>query len=120
MTEIINARIMRSMREYGLIAVYILASRPFGTLYIGVTSDLISRVVQHRDGAFDGFTKKYKVHRLVWYEQHQDIALAIQREKSLKRYRREWKLNLIGADNPHWSDLFPALLQVHGLSLPSS
>jgi putative endonuclease len=91
------------------IAVYMLASRKHGTLYIGVTSDLISRIVQHQDGVFDGFTKRYGVTRLVWYETHDLITDAIRREKQLKKYRREWKLNLIEAMNPGWDDLFPSL-----------
>jgi putative endonuclease len=91
------------------IAVYILASRKHGTLYIGVTSELITRIVQHRDGEFDGFTKRYGVTRLVWYETYDLITAAIRREKQLKKYRREWKLNLIEAMNPGWHDLFPSL-----------
>ena len=77
------------------IAVYMMASRKHGTLYIGVTSDLISRVVQHRDGALDGFTKRYGVKRLVWFEQHDFMTEAIRREKALKKYKRDWKINLI-------------------------
>ena len=92
------------------IAVYILASRKHGTLYIGVTSDLIFRVAQHREGAFEGFTKRYGVKRLVWFEPHDAINLAIQREKSLKKYKRDWKINLIERKNPDWNDLFPGLL----------
>jgi putative endonuclease len=92
------------------VAVYMLASRRHGTLYIGVTSDLISRVAQHRDGALGGFTKRYDVKRLVWFERHDAITLAIRREKSLKKYKREWKINLIERENPGWADLFPGLL----------
>jgi putative endonuclease len=92
------------------IAVYMLASQRHGTLYIGVTSDLISRVAQHRDGALDGFTKRYGVKRLVWFEHFDAINLAIQREKSLKKYKRDWKINLIERENPDWNDLFPRLL----------
>jgi len=92
------------------IAVYMLASRRHGTLYIGVTSDLISRVAAHRDGAFEGFTKRYGVTRLVWFETHDSIVEAIRREKQLKKYRRDWKIKLIERDNPNWDDLFPALL----------
>ena len=92
------------------IAVYILASRRYGTLYIGVTSDLISRIVAHRDGLFEGFTKRYGVTRLVWYEPHESIVVAIRREKQLKKYKRDWKINLIERENPAWLDLFPALL----------
>ena len=77
------------------------------TLYIGVTSELLKRVAQHREGLIAGFTKRYGVKRLVWFEQHDSIVTAIQRETSLKRYKREWKINLIEAENPHWEDLYP-------------
>lgn len=90
--------------------VYILASRPNGTLYIGVTSDLIQRVWQHKNDLADGFTKKYNVHTLVWYEQHPAMETAIQREKSLKEWKREWKLRLIEDRNPEWKDLYDDLL----------
>jgi putative endonuclease len=92
------------------IAVYMLASRKYGTLYIGVTSDLISRVAQHRDGVFEGFTKRHSVHRLVWYETFSLMTDAIRREKTLKKYKRDWKINLIEQENPDWDDLFPGLL----------
>ena len=91
------------------IACYMMSNRRHGTLYIGVTSDLIQRAIQHRDGELEGFTKRYGLHRLVWYEPHDTIVAAIQREKSLKRYARDWKLNLIDAMNPSWEDLFPSL-----------
>jgi putative endonuclease len=100
------------------IAVYILASRKHGTLYVGVTSDLTSRIAQHRDGVFEGFTKRYRVTRLVWYETFDLIVDAIRREKQLKKYKREWKLNLIEEMNPHWDDLFLELLAPP--TLPSS
>jgi putative endonuclease len=93
------------------IAVYIMASHRHGTLYVGVTSDLPSRVAQHKDGTFGGFTRRYGVKRLVWYEPHDFINVAIQREKSLKKYKRDWKINLIEQDNPGWDDLFPSLLE---------
>lgn len=95
-------------------AVYIMASRKHGTLYIGVTSDLPNRVAQHRAGEIEGFTKRYGVKRLVWFEVHDNIVDAIQREKSLKKYRREWKINLIERDNPDWDDLFPQFSVVEG------
>lgn len=102
-------------------AVYIMASRMHGTLYIGVTTDLIQRVVQHREGLKDGFTKRYNVKRLVWYERHENVLAAINREKSLKKYKREWKVNLIERMNPHWHDLFPSLTREEGpLAHPSS
>ncbi len=88
-------------------AVYIMASRKHGTLYVGVTSELLNRAAQHREGAIDGFTKQYGIKGLVWYERHDGIAAAIHREKRLKKYKREWKINLIERDNPNWDDLFP-------------
>jgi putative endonuclease len=92
------------------ICVYIMTNRRHGTLYVGVTSDLTARATQHRDGEIPGFTATYGLKRLVWYEQHQTIVGAIQREKSLKRYKREWKINLIERTNPHWDDLLEQLL----------
>ena len=89
--------------------VYMLASRKYGTLYIGVTNDLWRRVAEHRDGNGGKFTAKYKVFLLVWYEVHDDIEVAIQRETSMKRWKRDWKTNLIERENPHWIDLYPAL-----------
>src|SRR6478672_8392761 len=88
---------------------YILASKPRGTLYIGVTNGLIKRVEQHRAGEASAFTRKYKVHMLVWYEEFAGARQAIQREKTLKHYVREWKINLIERTNPHWLDLYPTL-----------
>ena len=93
----------------GYIAVYIMANQPFGTIYVGVTSDLPRRIYEHREGLTPGFTKRYGLKRLVWYEPHDEMAVAIQREKSLKRYLRDWKLNLIARDNPDWIDLYPSL-----------
>ena len=85
--------------------VYILANGNFGTLYVGVTNDLARRVEEHRGWDRRGFTNRYRVSRLVWCEWHEDIPLAIQREKSLKRWRRQWKLDPITAGNPRWDDL---------------
>jgi putative endonuclease len=96
----------RRVKQY---FVYILASQPRGTLYIGVTNDVIRRGMQHRHGTADGFTKKYGVKLLVYYEIFDEIHIAIQREKSLKRWPREWKLNLVERLNPHWEDLLPVL-----------
>ena len=87
-------------------AVYILASKPLGTLYIGVTSDLPCRMAQHAQGVIDGFTKRYAVKNLVYYEMHDDMLVAIAREKQLKQWRRIWKIRLIESLNPEWSDLF--------------
>ena len=86
--------------------VYILANRPNGTLYIGVTSKLVQRVGQHKHGLVEGFTKRYGVHRLVWYEVHGSMEGAIAREKGLKKWNRAWKIALIEEDNPTWSDLY--------------
>ena len=85
--------------------VYILASGHYGTLYIGVTSDLVGRLWQHRNGVTPGFTSRYKVHRLVHYELFGDMERAIAREKQLKNWHRQWKINLINAENPDWRDL---------------
>ena len=90
--------------------VYMLASKLYGTLYIGVTGDLIRRIYQHREGSVEGFTKQYDVKRLVWFEQHEDIRAAIAREKTLKKWPRQWKINLIEETNPHWMDLYPGLV----------
>ncbi len=85
--------------------VYILASERNGTLYIGVTSDLVARLFQHRSGTVQGFTSRYNVHRLVRYELFGDMERAIAREKQLKRWHRQWKINLIESENPDWHDL---------------
>ena len=89
--------------------VYILASQRNGTLYVGVTNDLIRRVQEHREGLVPGFTKRYRVKVLVYFEVHQEISEAIAREKRIKRWRRDWKLQLIEAKNPQWLDLWPEL-----------
>ena len=90
--------------------IYILASQKNGTLYIGVTSDLIKRIWEHKESLVDGFTKKYNVKKLVYYEQHQNAQSAIQREKRLKTWKRKWKLELIEKINPRWIDLYDGLL----------
>ena len=87
--------------------VYILASRPNGTLYIGVTSNLLQRVWQHRNDFTAGFTRQYGVHRLVWYETHPTMETAITRERRLKKWDRAWKIQLIQDANPSWRDLYP-------------
>ena len=86
--------------------VYLLASRRNGTLYTGVTSNLIQRVWQHKNNLVDGFTKKYGVHTLVWFEVHQIMSSAIEREKAIKEWRRAWKIELIESVNPQWRDLY--------------
>ena len=88
--------------------VYMLAIKPQGTLYIGITNNLVERVLEHRAGTASAFTRKYRVLRLVWLEEFDDVNLAIQKEKTLKHYVRDWKINLIERDNPHWSDMYPA------------
>ncbi|CAN5421583.1 GIY-YIG nuclease family protein [soil metagenome] len=85
--------------------VYILASKRNGTLYTGVTSDLIKRVAEHRAGTVPGFTRRYNVKLLMWFEQHGTIEEAILREKRIKEWNRQWKIQLIESQNPHWSDL---------------
>ncbi len=85
--------------------VYILTNKRNGTLYIGVTSDLRRRMREHREGLLEGFTQRYELKRLVWFEYHETITAAIQREKNLKKYPRRWKLNLIEQMNPQWKDL---------------
>ena len=90
--------------------VYILASKRNGTLYCGVTSDLIRRAFQHRDNLVAGFTREYSVHTLVWYELHHAMPEAIAREKAIKEWKRAWKVDLIQASNPYWLDLYPALV----------
>lgn len=89
--------------------VYILASGKNGTLYVGVTSDLVKRIYQHRNDLIEGFTKKYQVHRLVYFEQTDDITSAISREKQLKRWKRQWKLELVEKENPNWKDRYSEL-----------
>ena len=89
--------------------VYILASRRNGTLYVGVTSDLIKRVWQHKNDLVEGFTKQYGVHVLVWYESHETMESAIKREKAIKKWNRKWKLKLIEQSNPQWRDLYEEL-----------
>jgi putative endonuclease len=89
--------------------VYILASREYGTLYIGVSSDLLARIYQHRSNATQGFTSRYSVYRLVRFEFYETMPEAIAREKQLKRWHRQWKINLIESENPDWHDLAPGL-----------
>ena len=91
-------------------AVYILASKRNGTLYIGVTSDLIKRTWEHKNDSVEGFTKRYRVHRLVYYELHEDMESAIRREKQMKKWDRDWKLELIEKQNPDWRDLWEGIL----------
>jgi putative endonuclease len=89
--------------------VYILSNRPDGTLYIGVTNDLVHRVFQHREGVVKEFSKTYNLKRLVYYEAYDDIRLAIQREKTMKHWPRAWKVRLINGFNREWDDLYPLI-----------
>ena len=90
--------------------VYILASQKNGTLYIGVTSELVKRIWQHKNKQVDSFTKKYEVTRLVYYEVHENAASAIQREKQIKKWNRRWKLHIIEGMNPAWRDLYEDII----------
>ena len=91
--------------------VYILSSAPGGTLYVGVTNDLVRRIYEHREGLADGFTRKYGVKTLVYFEAHETAAIAIQREKNIKHWPREWKIDLIVRDNPDWQDLYDQIVR---------
>ena len=95
----------RAMTYY----VYILASRKHGTLYIGVTNDLVRRCYEHRTKAVPGFTAHHGVSKLMWFEVHEDVHAAIAREKELKKWRRDWKIRLIEDSNPEWDDLYPGI-----------
>ncbi len=90
-------------------AVYILATKPYGTLYIGVTSDLVKRIWEHRNDAVEGFSKEYRVHRLVHFEQFRSMVEAIEPEEELKKWRRAWKIALVEKANPDWRDLWPEM-----------
>jgi putative endonuclease len=90
--------------------VYLLASRRNGTLYVGVTSDIIKRIWEHKNDIVEGFTKRYVVHTLVWYEMHENMESAILREKTVKGWKRQWKLELIEKGNPEWADLYDTLI----------
>jgi putative endonuclease len=91
--------------------VYILASEPGGTLCVGVTNNLVRRVYEHREGLVEGFTKRYHVKTLVYFEPHETIAVALQREKNIKHWSREWKIDLIIAGNPGWRDLYEEIVR---------
>ena len=89
--------------------VYLLASRPFGTLYVGSTSDLVRRVWEHKAKAVPGFTATYGIDLLVWYEKQETLEAAMIRDKRIKGWKRNWKIQLIEDDNPHWVDLYPSI-----------
>ncbi len=100
-------------------AVYIMASRRNGTLYTGVTANLLQRIWQHREDVVEGFTRRYGVKMLVWYEQHESMSGAIAREKAIKKWSRAWKLRLIEEQNPHWQDLWPEIIGASSISAGS-
>ena len=99
------------MRSEKVFWVYIVASAKNGTLYIGVTSDLLKRIWQHKNKVFEGFSADYGVDKLMWFEQHTNAEAAITREKQLKKWNRSWKIELIEKANPSWQDLYDALTQ---------
>jgi putative endonuclease len=86
--------------------VYIMTNKAYGTLYVGITNDLVRRTWEHRNSLIDGFTKEHELHDLVWFEVHDDVEEAIRREKLIKKWHRDWKVNLVQAGNPGWRDLF--------------
>ena len=90
--------------------VYLITNKQYGTLYVGVTRDLVRRVYEHRGGFVEGFSKRHDLDRLVWYEAHGDVKEAIAREKLIKKWHRDWKINLIQADNPEWNDLYASII----------
>ena len=90
--------------------VYIITNKPYGTLYVGVTRDLVRRIYEHRSGFVDGFSKRHYLGCLVWYESHEDILAAITREKLIKKWRRDWKVNLVQTENPEWLDLYESIV----------
>jgi putative endonuclease len=104
------------MVRYRVFSVYIVANRPFGVIYTGLTSEIVQRIGQHREGAIPGFTAKYNCKRLVWYEHRPNADAAILREKRIKRWVRDWRLALIDGMNPTWRDLWPDLLREEGYS----
>ncbi len=90
--------------------MYLLANKRNGTLYVGVTSNLVQRVWQHKNDLAEGFTRRYRIHMLVWYEQCESMQAAIAREKAIKEWKRVWKIRLIEMSNPHWRDLYEEIL----------
>ena len=97
---------IQKIKKMKLFYVYILSNRKNGTLYTGITSNLIKRIYEHKNNFVDGFTKKYNIHNLVWYEMYDSAEKAIVREKQIKKWKRKWKLDLIEKCNPKWNDLF--------------
>ncbi len=95
------------MKQY---YVYIITNKPYGTLYVGISSNLVQRIYQHREGMAPGFSKEHGLNRLVWYQMHQDVNEAIASEKKIKKWRRDWKVNVIQEMNPEWKDLYPSII----------
>jgi putative endonuclease len=106
MAGLVPAIPLRHVADVRQFYVYILASRPGGTIYVGVTNNLVRRVYEHRNGVVPGFTKQYNVHQLVYFEVHSTALTAIQREKNMKHWPRSWKTRLIAQSNPTWRDLY--------------
>ena len=90
--------------------VYIITNKRYGTLYVGVTRDLVRRIYEHRSGFVEGFSKRHDLGQLVWYEAHEDVLAAIAREKLIKKWHRDWKVNLVQAGNPGWVNLYESIL----------
>ena len=90
--------------------VYLITNERYGTLYVGITNDLVRRIYEHREGTVQGFSKQHGLSRLVWFEAHDDVLAAIEREKAVKRWRRDWKMNLIQVMNPNWDDLYESIV----------
>jgi putative endonuclease len=103
------------MKQY---YVYILCSKRNGTLYTSITSDIIKRIYEHKNNLIEGFSQKYNVHRIVWYEIHETADAAISREKQIKVWKRQWKLRLIEKDNPEWNDLYDNICENTGFLPP--
>ncbi len=90
--------------------VYLITNKPYGTLYVGVTRDIVKRVYEHKSGFVEGFSKRHDLGRLVWYEAHEDVISAIEREKLIKKWHRDWKINLVQLENPEWNDLYESIV----------
>ena len=90
--------------------VYLITNKPYGTLYVGVTRDIVKRVYEHKSGFVEGFSKRPDLGRLVWYEAHEDVISAIEREKLIKKWHRDWKINLVQLENPEWNDLYESIV----------
>ncbi len=105
-----NINLIQQYNNETVLCIYILASRKNGTLYIGVTNNIIKRVYEHKNDFAKGFTQKYTIHTLVYYDIHQSMYEAIVREKQLKKWRRAWKIEIINKMNPEWKDLYDGLI----------